>query len=96
VDRRSALHVTRKRCGHPRARDGQSEVPFLSPRAYSPCARGSGRLNITEYLRIHATGEIKLIVGVYSDDLVKCEGRWQFAHRTFPLQIAFDEKPAAL
>jgi hypothetical protein len=54
------------------------------------------RLNMTEYLRVRATGEIKRIVGVYSDQLVKRDGRWQFAHRRFTLQIAFDEKPAAL
>jgi hypothetical protein len=58
--------------------------------------RARTRLNMTEYLRIRATGEIKRIVGVYSDELVKRDGRWQFAHRRFALQIAFDEKPAAL
>jgi hypothetical protein len=58
--------------------------------------RARTRLNMTEYLRILATGEIKRIVGVYSDELVKRDGRWQFAHRTFALQIAFDENPAAL
>jgi len=58
--------------------------------------RARTRLNMTEYLRVRATGEIKRIVGIYSDELVKREGRWQFAHRRFALQIAFDEKPAAL
>ena len=57
--------------------------------------RARTRLNITEYLRILASGEVKRLVGVYSDDLVKREGRWQFAHRSFALQIALDEKPAA-
>jgi hypothetical protein len=58
--------------------------------------RARTRLNMTEYLRVLATGEVKRIVGVYTDELVKRDGRWQFAHRTFALQIAFDEKPAAL
>jgi len=58
--------------------------------------RARTRLNMTEYLRVLATGEIKRIVGVYSDELVKREGRWQFLHRSFALQVAFDEKPTAL
>lgn len=58
--------------------------------------RARTRLNMTEYLRVLATGEMKRIVGVYSDELVKRDGRWQFAHRRFTLQIALDEQPAAL
>jgi SnoaL-like domain len=58
--------------------------------------RARTRLSMTEYLRVRATGEVKRIVGVYSDELVKRDGRWQFAHRSFALQIALDEKPAGL
>ena len=58
--------------------------------------RARTRLNMTEYLRVLGTGEVKRIVGVYSDELVKRDGRWQFLRRSFALQIAFDEKPAAL
>lgn len=58
--------------------------------------RARTRLNMTEYLRVRATGEIKRIMGVYSDELVKRDGRWQFAHRSFALQLAVDEKPVAL
>lgn len=58
--------------------------------------RARTRLNMTEYLRILATGETKRIVGVYEDELIKRRGRWQFAHRSFTLRITFDEKPALL
>lgn len=58
--------------------------------------RARTRLNMTEYLRDLATGEVKRIVGVYTDELVKREGHWQFSHRAFTLQIAFDEKPSSL
>jgi hypothetical protein len=58
--------------------------------------RARTRLNMTEHLRVNATGELKRIVGVYTDELIKRQGRWQFAHRTFALQMVFDEHPAAL
>ena len=70
-----------------------STPPFIETIAGE---RARTRLNMTEYLRITATGELKRIVGVYSDELVKKGGRWQFSHRSFALQIAFDERPAAL
>lgn len=68
-------------------------TPFIETMSSN---RARTRLNMTEYLRVRATGEIKQIVGVYSDELVKRDGRWQFAHRSFSMRVAFDEKPAAL
>lgn len=71
----------------------QTTTPFIETLS---AHRAKTRLAMTEYLRIKATGETKRIVGTYSDELVKREGRWQFVHRSFVLQAVFDEKPASL
>ena len=56
--------------------------PIRSPFRLSAC-------ELVEVLRLRRRG-------VYSDELVKREGRWPFLHRSFALQVAFDEKPTAL
>ncbi|HUG12756.1 MAG TPA: nuclear transport factor 2 family protein [Opitutaceae bacterium] len=71
----------------------QTTAPFIERLS---AHRAKTRLAMTEYLRIKATGETKRIVGIYSDELVKRDGRWQFAHRSFVLQAVFDEQPASL
>lgn len=40
------------------------------------------RASMFELLRIRATGELKHIYGVYSDELVKRDGSWRFARRS--------------
>lgn len=57
--------------------------------------RARARTNITEILRVRATDETKRLFGTYTDDLVKSGGRWRFAHRSFVLQVAFDEPRVA-
>jgi SnoaL-like domain len=57
--------------------------------------RARTRTNITEILRVRASGETKRLFGTYTDDLVKRGGRWLFAHRSFVLQGSFDEPRVA-
>lgn len=52
--------------------------------------RASARTSVLELLRFKATGEVKQIVGVYRDDLVRSGDRWKFAARRFELRYAVD------
>ena len=44
--------------------------------------RARSRLSMWELLRIRSSGELKHIYGIYSDELVKRDGRWLFARRS--------------
>lgn len=44
--------------------------------------RATSRLSMFELLRVRDTGELKQIYGIYSDELVKRDGRWFFARRS--------------
>jgi hypothetical protein len=47
-----------------------------------------------ELLRVRATGELKHIYGVYSDEVVKRDGRWLFARRTVAVRHEESEASA--
>jgi ketosteroid isomerase-like protein len=43
--------------------------------------RAQSRVGLVEVLHIKATGERKLLLGTYVDQLAKTEGVWRFSHR---------------
>jgi hypothetical protein len=47
--------------------------------------RAHSRVSMTEVLRIKATGERKLLLGSYVDELAKVDGSWRFTKRHFTL-----------
>lgn len=52
--------------------------------------RAFARTSMSELLRVRATGEVKHLFGIYSDELVKRAGRWRFVRRTFTLRRELD------
>jgi hypothetical protein len=56
--------------------------------------RARSRLSMLELLRVRATGELKHIYGVYSDEIVKRDGRWLFARRTVAVRHEESEASA--
>lgn len=54
--------------------------------------RATARTSMTELLRLKRTGELLQLFGSYTDELVRRDGRWRFAHRRFELR---HQQPAA-
>jgi ketosteroid isomerase-like protein len=52
--------------------------------------RATARSTLNEVLRFKDSGTAMQIVGTYSDQLVKQDGRWRFARRTFHLRYEDD------
>jgi ketosteroid isomerase-like protein len=50
--------------------------------------RAEATVSVTELLRIESTGELRQLFGVYTDELIRDEGGWAFAHRRFKLHHA--------
>lgn len=48
--------------------------------------RASARTSVTELLRSEGDGVLRLVFGVYADELIEQDGRWLFAHRRFELR----------
>ena len=53
-----------------------------------PDGRAHSRVSLTEVLQIKATGERRLLLGTYVDELAKIEGSWRFKQRRVAINHA--------
>jgi SnoaL-like domain len=82
--------LNRLTCSQPTAAHSRglwgSSTSAPPPITFHSSVRATVRTSVTELLRRNEDGVLRQLFGVYTDDLVKQDGRWLFAHRRFEMR----------